>query len=120
MSSKTKALILVLGCILIGFVLGVVLDRVAFLKIYHPKRSGIKEYRKNLVERLKLNETQQVKLDSILSWSQSEFKKLSSEFRPKLDSLRNVVRDSIRSILTPEQLNEFEKMIKEMEKNERR
>ncbi len=120
MNSKTKALILVLGCILIGFILGVVIDRVVFLKIYHPKRFGIKEYRKEIVERLKLNETQQVKLDSILSWSQSEFKKLSSEFRPKLDSLRNATRDSIRAILNPDQLNEFEKMIKEMEKNQRR
>ncbi|MCS7229473.1 MAG: hypothetical protein RMJ81_07745 [Candidatus Kryptonium sp.] len=118
MSSKTKAIILVIVCILIGFGLGILVDRTFLLK-HHPRR-GLKEYRKELIERLKLNQEQQVRLDSILSWSQREFKNLSREFRPKFDSLKSALRDSIRAILTPEQINEFEKMIKETEKNGRR
>jgi hypothetical protein len=121
MSNKTKAIVLIIVCVLIGFVLGVVIDRVALKEIYHgEKRDGLKEYKRELVKRLNLSKEQQVRLDTILGWSQREFKKLSKEFKPKFDSLRNVVRDSIRSILTPEQLGEFEKMIKETEKNGRR
>lgn len=119
MSSKAKAVILVIGCILIGFALGILIDRTLLLK-YHPRKNTLKEYRKELVKRLNLNQSQQVRLDSILSWSQKEFKNLSKEFRPKFDSLKSALRDSIRSILTPQQIKEFEKMIKETEKNERR
>jgi len=116
MSSKTKAIILVISCVLIGFILGVALDRAVFLKLYHPSRE--KNYKKELVKRLNLNKEQQTRLDSILSWSQREFKNLSGEFRPRFDSLKSAFYDSVRSILTPEQLSKFEKMIKE--KNGRR
>lgn len=120
MSSKTKAVIVVLGCIIIGFIAGLLLDRLFLLKYHPPRRSGLKEYRKEIIKRLNLTQTQQVQLDSILSWSQREFKNLSKELRPKYDSLKNALRDSIKAILNPEQIKEFEKMIKETEKNERR
>lgn len=116
MSSKTKAVILIIGCIIIGFIAGVLLDRLLLLKYHPPQKFGLKEYRKEIIKRLNLNQTQQVRLDSILSWSQREFKNLSKEFRPKYDSLKNALRDSIRSILNPEQIKEFEEMIKETEK----
>ena len=119
MSNKTKAIIVILGCIIIGFNLGVLADRLLFLK-YHPRKPGLKEYRKELIKKLNLNQTQQVRLDSILSWSQIEFKNLSKEFRPKYDSLKNALRDSIKSILNPDQIEKFEKMMKEIEKNGRR
>jgi len=120
MSSRAKAIVLIVVCILIGFVLGVVVDRFALKREYSGWKSGLSEYKKELIRRLNLTEEQQVKLDTILGWSQREFKKLSGEFKPRFDSLRNVVRDSIRSILNQEQLTEFEKMIKETEKNGRR
>ncbi len=116
MNSKTKAVLLIIGCILIGLILGIALDRVALLKLYHPKKE--RSYKKELIKRLNLDKTQQTRLDSILSWSQREFKNLSKEFRPKFDSLKSALYDSIRSILTPEQLKEFERMVKE--KNGRR
>ncbi len=116
MSSKTKAAILIIGCIIIGFILGILLDRLFLLKHHPPRKPGLKEYRKEIIERLKLNQTQQIQLDSILSWSQREFKNLSREFRPKYDSLKNALRDSIKTILNPEQIKKFEEMIKETEK----
>ncbi len=119
MSNKAKAIVLIVVCVFVGFVLGVVIDRVALRGVYRgERRGGLSEYKKELVKRLNLTKEQQVRLDTILGWSQSEFKKLSKEFKPKFDSLRSVVRDSIRSILTPEQLGEFEKMIKETEKKQ--
>lgn len=115
MSSKVKAIALILGCVLIGFILGILIDRTFFAK-YHHRKMGLKEYRKELIKRLDLDKNQQVRLDSILSWSQNEFRNLSKEFRPKFDSLKSALRDSIRSILTPQQIEKFEKMIKEAEK----
>ena len=70
------------------------------------------KYREKLVKELELNKAQEIKLDSILSWSTREYRKLSCEFRSRFDSLRHVVRDSIRAILTPEQKEKFERLIK--------
>ncbi len=114
MGNKTKAIVFIITCILIGFVLGVAFDRFVFLKLYNPKKE--RNYKQELVKRLNLNKEQQARLDSILSWSQNEFKSLSREFRPKFDSLKSALYDSIRTILTPEQRSEFEKMIKEKTK----
>lgn len=117
MGNKAKAIVFVISCILIGFIFGVALDRFVLLKLFNPKKE--KNYREELVRGLSLNKEQQVRLDSILSWSQNEFKNLSKEFRPRFDSLKNALYDSIRAILTPEQRSEFEKMIKK-EKIKRR
>lgn len=114
MGNKTKAIFFVAICILIGIVVGAVLDRFVFMNLFNPKKE--RNYREELVKRLNLNKDQQVRLDSILSWSQNQFKNLSKEFRPKFDSLKNALHDSIRAILTPEQRAEFEKMIKEKTK----
>jgi hypothetical protein len=119
MTARTKAIILILISFVIGLGIGIFIDRMILLKVfdsYSQRGSAYKRYRTELIERLKLNSKQQVQLDSILSWSRGKFKALTKEFHSRITVIRNEVRDSIRKILTSEQREEFERMIKEYEK----
>ena len=119
MTARTKALILILISFVIGVGAGIFIDRTILINVFDPysgRSSVYKRYRAELIERLKLSSEQQVRLDSILSWSRGKFKTLTKEFHSRITVIRNEVRDSIRKILTPEQRREFERMIKEYEK----
>ena len=69
--------------------------------------------------RLKLSDEQFAKINSIYDETRAGFHEVRERYRPQLDALEKVQREKVRSILSPEQQAEYEKMLKEREQHEK-
>jgi Spy/CpxP family protein refolding chaperone len=66
-----------------------------------------------LQNRLKLSAEQVSKINSIMDETRAKFHEVRERSRPEMDAIQKNQRDAVRAILTPEQLVEYEKLIKE-------
>jgi len=73
------------------------------------KRSMVSQLRREL----KLNDSQEQKLNQIMDESSKKFRELRRETNPRFDALRQETRDQIRQILTPEQVNRFDQLFRQ-------
>jgi hypothetical protein len=115
--SKNLAIAFLLGAVTVGGALGFAADRVMMRgRIEQPGGS----YRARLSDRLQLDATQRVRLDSILDDRHRRYSIVMSTVNPTLESIKQRARDDIRQMLTAPQRAEFEKMLVESSDNTKR
>lgn len=76
-------------------------------------------YVERLTAHLDLTGPQQDAIRGILQRSEPVMDSIWRDVRPRFDSLRNVVRDSIRAQLTPEQLQKYTDMLERRDREYR-
>jgi Spy/CpxP family protein refolding chaperone len=64
---------------------------------------------------LKLTPEQHAKIDSVLTRREADLRALMTETRPRFDSIAVRTRSEIKAVLTPEQQEEFGKIVQRME-----
>jgi len=69
--------------------------------------------------RMKLSDEQVAKINSIYDETRAKFHEVRERYRPEMDVLERAQRDKVRSILSPEQQAEYEKMLKEREQQQK-
>ena len=79
-------------------------------KEHQSPYGNVSEYVK---ERLNLSEEQIVKYDAFVEASHSRMSEIHSEYRKEFRAQVRDLQDEVRSILTDEQLTEYERFIKE-------
>ena len=104
--SKHLAMMFLLGAVLVGGALGFTADRVWMRDAASDPRAS----RALLYDRLELNAMQRAAWDSILDDRHRQFDSLFKPIKPQMDSIRSRGRAQIRALLTPEQLERFEKI----------
>jgi Spy/CpxP family protein refolding chaperone len=75
---------------------------------------------RHLTRDLNLNEGQVRQLNQIMDETSKKMDDLRHTMDPELDALRKESQDRVRQILTPEQLNKFNEMVRRFEDRRRR
>jgi len=125
MRSKTSATLLLLAT----FALGGISGSIAYY-LYHVRPTAAQSQRNSrgggphnpvdeLAAGLQLNMEQKQKLSVIIEQSGEKYRKLSRDFRPQYESIRLETRQAIREILTPEQRDRFENIIRQEQERRR-
>ena len=108
--SKNLAIAFLLGAVIVGGALGFTADRV----MLRDRIDQVPPVRPKLADRLELDSAQRLRLDSIADDRSKRMDLVLAPVKPALDSIRERARDEIRSMLTPTQRAEFEKVLAEM------
>ncbi len=119
MEAKSKTLIF----IVLSFILGVAAGGYFGASYFTPKRNSRPSHSsvmKEFSERLKLTGNQPAKVDSILEASRKRFGELRKEYNEIFRGRRDSLRKEIRTILTEEQNELYDRYIKEMDDRESR
>jgi hypothetical protein len=109
-SSKHLAVMFLLGATLVGGALGFTADRV------WGREATCRDPRSSkalLYDRLELSDVQRAAWDSILDDRHRQFDSLFKPIKPQMDSIRTRGRAQIRALLTPEQRERFETILRE-------
>ena len=81
-----------------------------------PAAGAIKERMLERLDRdLKLTPDQHARIDTVLTRREADLRALMLETRPRFDSIAARTRSEIQAVLTPEQREEFAKIVKQME-----
>ncbi len=118
--SKLGAVALLLG----AFVLGGVAGGMGVSMAEHDRRpregrGGREGYVERLNAELHLSPAQQDSIRAILQGSEPAMDSMWREVRPRFDSVRNAIRDRIRTQLTPEQLEQYTEMLERRDREYR-
>jgi hypothetical protein len=65
--------------------------------------------------RMKLSDDQVSKINSIYDETRAKFHEVRERYKPEMDALESAQREKVRAVLSPEQRDEYEKMLKERE-----
>jgi hypothetical protein len=84
----------------------------------NPSEDVRKKTLAEMQSRMKLSDEQVSKINSIMDETRAKFHEVRERYRPDLDALQKDQRQKVRAILTPAQLAEYEKMLKEREERE--
>lgn len=88
-----------------------------------PVRSRPEDVRKktlaNMQSRMKLTDQQVGEINSIMDDLRAHFHEVRERYKPEMDSLQKNSRNKVRAILTPDQLTEYEKMLKEQDEHQK-
>lgn len=68
---------------------------------------------KRLTRRLKLDPSQQTKVEQILNQTQNDLRSLRQDFAPRFQAIMLETQSEISAVLTPEQRQRFEKLREE-------
>jgi len=84
-----------------------------------PPHRPSPEVKKRMLERLdrdlKLTPDQHARIDTVLTRREADLHALMTETRPRFDSIAARTRSEIQAVLTPEQRDEFAKIVQRME-----
>ncbi len=69
--------------------------------------------------RMKLTDQQVSRINSIYDESRSRVNDVHEKYRPQIDAITKDQRDKVRSVLSPEQAVEYEKMLQERDGREK-
>ena len=107
--SKQQAMMFLLGAVLVGGALGFAADRV----VSDNKPSNWAP-RQRMYDDLELSEAQRTTMDSLLEERNCQIGAVMKPVRPHLDSIRNLARQQMAQILTPDQQAKLELRRQEM------
>jgi Spy/CpxP family protein refolding chaperone len=109
-----------------GVVLGVFghsLYAVTVVRGNQSRRPTSEEVRKKTIAdmqaRMKLTDEQVAKITSIYDETRARVNDVHEKYRPQMDAITKDQRDKVRSVLAPDQLGEYEKMLKERDERDR-
>lgn len=102
---------------LVIFALGFVAGALA-LNLYKESRAdgarGPRRHRlEQMVSRLNLNEGQSAEVKEILADTRSQLNEVREQSEPRVKEIRKQAHERIQKVLTPEQWQQFEQMLKE-------
>ena len=117
--SKNVAMAFLLGAFLTGGVLGFSANRYMHRDDICT-RKGVNPLTETLTGRLKLTAEQRTRIDAILDNRSAQFRRVMVPLRPQFDSIKAAARDQMRQVLTQEQKQEFEALLREMNDSTRR
>jgi hypothetical protein len=100
------------GLVILGFLLGASAATV-FQTYADDARRERPSFRADLAANLHLTEDQKARLNVILDESRSQMVALSESFRPQYRQVKEQTRDRIRTILDPQQIATFNRMMEE-------
>lgn len=69
--------------------------------------------------RMKLSDEQVSKINSIYDETRARVHEVHEKYRPQMDAITKDQRDKVRSILSPDQVSEYEKMLKERDEHQK-
>ena len=118
MGLKTKTFAFVLLSFLLGGVAGGYIGKTYFAPQGGGHRPTKATMQKQFAERLHLDASQAVKVDSILESFRQSFGQVQSGYWQTFQLKRDTLRLSIRALLTPQQNKLFDEYIKEMDGRE--
>jgi len=88
-----------------------------------PHRPSPEEVRKKTLAemqaRMKLTDEQVSKINSIYDETRARVNEVHEKYRPQMDAITQDQRDKVRSILSADQVGEYEKMLKERDEREK-
>jgi len=89
----------------------------------NPRRPTPEEVRKKTIAemqtRMKLTDEQVSKITSIYDETRARVNEVHEKYKPQMDSITKDQRDKVRATLTPDQVSEYEKMLKERDEREK-
>lgn len=117
--SKNVAMAFLLGTFLTGGVLGFSANRIIKRDQVCTTR-GVNPVVAMMAQRLGLDPAQSASIDSILDHRSAQYKKAMAPIRPQMDSIKQEAREQMRRVLTQEQKQEFEAMLRELSDSTRK
>jgi Spy/CpxP family protein refolding chaperone len=85
-----------------------------------PKPEELRKKRlAEMQSRMKLSNEQFARINSIYDETRAKYHEVRERYKPDLDALEQLQRDKVRAVLTPEQVVEYEKMLKEQEERQK-
>ena len=120
MELKTKTFVFILIAFVLGGVAGVFAGKSYFSGQPERRRPSWTAVQKQFAERLKLDPTQTVKVDSILEAFRQKFSSVQGQYWQAFHANRDTLRMSIRALLTADQNKLFDEYIKETDQRESR
>jgi hypothetical protein len=122
MTPQTKAFLTILVSILIGAVAGVLVDQAFLVRSFRVFASSgpYVRFKDRVMNDLGLTPAQQGQLEQLLQRRQEGFNDFRKNIEARYMAMREATRDSIRSLLTPEQQSKFEALVKEFDSSYRR
>lgn len=88
-----------------------------------PRRPTPEEVRKKTLAemqaRMKLTDEQVSRINSIYDETRARVSEVHEKYRPQMDAITKDQRDKVRSILSADQVSEYEKMLKERDEREK-
>lgn len=111
--SKNVAMAFLLGTFLTGGVLGFTANRIMKRDQVCTTR-GVNPVVEMMARRLGLDAAQSASINTILDNRSAQYKKAMAPIRPQVDSIKQDAREQMRRVLTQEQKQEFEAMLREL------
>jgi Skp family chaperone for outer membrane proteins len=121
MTPQRKAFLTILVSILIGAVAGVLVDQAFLVRSFRVfgSSSPYVRFKQRVMNDLGLTPAQQAQLEQLLQRRQDAFNEFRKNIEAKYMEMRGATSDSIRGLLTPEQLSKFELLVKEFDSSYR-
>jgi hypothetical protein len=117
-SSKTLALMFLLGALLVGGALGFTADRVIARDSLCAHPGDRVAMLKRLSDELRLSASQRTAIENILDKRHRDLVAILAPVRPQMDSVRGAARAEIAKLLTDRQRPAFQRMIEDSKKQE--
>ena len=93
-----------------GTLVGAAMDRAIGAPEHKRGRHGMES---EMLERLRLDERQEAEVETILERRRAEAAEIWSEVKPRLNQVLAATRDALSRVLTPEQLEEYDRLMAE-------
>jgi hypothetical protein len=121
MTPQTKAFLTILVSILIGAVGGILVDQAFLVRSFRVFSSSTPyvRFKARVMNDLGLTPAQQGQLDQLLQRRQEAFNEFRKNIETRYLAMREATSDSIRGLLTSEQLSKFEALVKEFDSSYR-
>jgi hypothetical protein len=132
--SKRAAVLLVIAVLVLGIALGVLGTYLEGYRVFgaalihrtRPDRSPAAQQHERqakveqLTKDLNLTSDQQQKLDAALTQMSATYSGIHQQAGAQMDQARKQGRDSIRAILTPDQVAKFDEMMRKMDEDRKK
>lgn len=110
--NKWKLRVAALLIFLLGAAAGALAPR-AYSAWFRDGRQHPREGFEQMLDRLQLNAEQKVQVRQILGEAREQFRALRKETEPRENEIRRRADERLRQVLTPEQWQQFQKMMSE-------
>lgn len=101
--------VFLLGCVMGGSLVGIY--HLRYFGGHREGRGGRDAFFERMRSDLNLTDEQTTQIKAIVNDSRNQFQSLQAEARPRFDAIKQKERERIRGILTPEQQQQFDRIV---------